>query len=162
LALPALGASEGDRLEIAAWAVDNDPLKAGRWTTGATHRFVVGGEGVALQLLYEQIMRTEAELKALLAAQQKAMDQAARWARSLQEILEHYAQFRQEWELANLVPFTKLLADRQAGLRDESRKNAALPGGKSAAWRQESGGRRQAKVLELTGLAHTGFAGLAT
>jgi len=34
-------------------------------------------------------------------------------------------QFRQNWELANMIPFVKMLADRQAALRDESAANAS-------------------------------------
>jgi hypothetical protein len=84
-----------------------------------------------------------------------------RTIRSLQEILEHYVQFRQDWELAHMIPFTKMLADRQAGLRDESRRNAGQALDKSAELRQGSASRRQAKVLELSQLARTAFTGLA-
>lgn len=255
LNVAALGVAEGDRVEIAARAIDSDPLKAGQWTSGTVYRFLIGGEGVTLQLLYEQILRTEAEIKAAITAQQKLMDQAAQWlrklepgsglrwddaknleslavamkqqagdqeklrksvgesarqmveqagnlrlslgmladtemiraariletvasrdnpqvkrstladarltqeriVRSLQEILEQYTSFRRDWELAHLVGFVKMLADRQGVLRDESKKLAALP---AQALRQASAHRRQTKLIELSQLAQAGFAGL--
>jgi hypothetical protein len=259
LSLAALAATEGDQLEVALRAVDTDPLKAGQWTTGTVYGVQVGGEGALLQRQYEQILQTESEIKAIIAAQQQGMVQAAEWGRkldpgsglrwddkknldaldaamkeqaktqeqlrqstgrtarqmvpqagdlrlslgmladtemlrtvrilesvpgrehpqakratladarltqertirSLQEILDHYVQFRQDWELAHMIPFTKMLADRQAGLRDESLKNAGQAADKSAELREASASRRQAKVLDLSQLARTAFSGLA-
>jgi hypothetical protein len=258
LSLLTLGAVEGDKLEVALRAVDTDPLKAGRWTTGTAYPLLVGGEGVALQILYEQIVQSEADVKLLLMTQQQLMDKAAEWVRklepasglrwddpknlealtgamkehsgaqerlrqatgrvarqmvapaghlrlslgmladtemvravrildnvinretteakraavadarltdertirSLQELLENYVKFRQEWELAHMVPFTKMLADRQAGLRDESLAQSRQPADRLAALRQASAGRRQAKILELTGMTRAAFTGL--
>src|SRR5205807_6267636 len=40
-----------------------------------------------------------------------------RTARSLQEILEQYVNFRHEWELGHMVAFIDLLAERQGRLR---------------------------------------------
>ena len=44
----------------------------------------------------------------------------ARTLQSLREIHEHYIHFRKEWELAHMTPFLRMLADRQAILRDQS------------------------------------------
>jgi len=260
LAIAALGATEGDSIEIALRAVDTDPLRRGQWVTGAPVTLLIGGDGAALQVLYEQILRTEAELKRLIAAEQAAMGQAKAWmgkldaasglrwddqanldalaaamraqaaaqekirqaagqvardmvpnagslkmsvgmladtemvrairvleavpgrespqekraalgdgrlaqertVRSLQDMLEQYVAFRQEWELANMIPFVKMLADRQAALRDESGRLAAAPPDKTAAARQQSARRRQDKLGELAGLCRTALGGLAT
>lgn len=258
LSVASLGAIEGDKVEVAPRAVDTDPLKKGNWTTGTVYGFRVGGEGVPMQILYEQILQTEAEFKAILAGQQQAMAKATEWGRkfdptaglkwddpknvadlktamkeqskaqeelhqsagktaknmvaqagnlrlslgmladtemiravrildtvegrdtpqnkrstladarltqeriirSLQEILDNYVKFRQDWELAHMVPFTKMLADRQTALRDESLKNAQHNGGKTAEPRQTAMQRRQTKILELSQLAQAAFAGL--
>lgn len=255
LQVTALGAVEGDRIEVALRAQDTDPAKAGRWKAGTVYRFLVGGEGVTLQIQYEQILLTEAEVKALIKSEQQAMDKAAEWGRkldpagglrwddqknldalaaamkaqakeqdqirvtagrvardmvaeagnlrlslgmladtemaravrilesvptrdqpqakratlgdarltaertirSMQEILEQYSNFRQEWELAHLVGFTKMLADRQGLLRDESRKRGNQ---QAAELQQNSAHRRQAKLVDLAQLAQVGFTGL--
>ena len=44
----------------------------------------------------------------------------ARTSQSLREIHEQYIRFRKEWELAHMTPFLRMLADRQAILRDQS------------------------------------------
>jgi hypothetical protein len=259
LPVSSLGVVEGDRLELALRGSDTDPLKKGRWTTGPVHALTVGGEGVGLQLQYEQIVRTTKELKALAAAQRRVMARAAEWIakldgkgdlrwddarniralhaavkklgrqqeqvrrkagrtaramlrqagnlrisvgmladtemvrvlrilesvatrdqpqgkraalaearstmertlRSLQEIRDRYAEFRSDWELANMIPFVKMLAARQAKLRDESRRLVEGPAAKAALGLQASGASRQAKILELCRLIRPAFGGLA-
>lgn len=79
LALTALNASEGDRLEIALRAVDNDPLKKGAWQLGPVQRLAIGGEGAALQRQYEQILKSEKDLKAMLASQKGVIDRVVEW-----------------------------------------------------------------------------------
>ena len=86
LLLADLGAVEGDALELAARAVDTDPLKKGAWVTGAPRKLLVGGEGVALQRMYEQILKSEADLKAILAAQNAAADKTIAEMKKLAEI----------------------------------------------------------------------------
>jgi hypothetical protein len=240
LALASLGAAEGERFEVALRASDADPLKRGVPVTGPAYTIIVGGDGAELQLLYEQILRTEAELKSLITSEEAVTKDASAWmqklapasglrwddkanidalaagvkelaakqdtvrqvagrvaremvsqagnlklsvglladtemvrtirqvesvvtqdspqlkrnamadakltqertARSLKEILAAYSKFRQEWELSNMIGFVKMLAERQALLRDESTKSAKLPAGSPAA----SAERRQAKV----------------
>jgi len=259
LAVAALRVSEGEKLELALRGVDTDPLKKGRWTTGTIYGLLVGGEGVSLQIQYEQIVRTEAELKKLIRGQQgiladvaewiskldgkgelrwddaknvaalhaavtkqgKAQEQVRRTAsrvaremvrqagnlrisvgmladtemirairildsvatrdqpqgkratlaearttqqrtiRSLQEILEQYALFRSDWELAHIIPFTKMLADRQTKLHEQSRRFAEQPASNSAELQRLSMQRRQLKILELCQLIEPAFKGLA-
>lgn len=251
LTVDALKASEGEKLELALRATDTDPLKKGRWATGGIYTLLVGGEGVGLQITYEQILRTEAELAALVRSQQEVRtaintwigkldgDGGLRWddmknidalhaaiksqrqaqeqvrtaagktaramvpqaghlrisvglladtemvraltildnvpmrddprgkrtvladarltqertVRSLQEIQEHFAAFRLEWEVANMTPFVKMLAERQAKLATLSVDHAEkkLPGN------PESAARRQEKVLTLCELIQPAF-----
>lgn len=258
LVLAALGIAEGDRLELALRASDTDPLKKGVWTAGTVYKLSIGGEGSALQLIYEQILRSEAEIKGLIAAQQQTLAKTNEWVRkldpgsdvrwddaknlaalaaavkqqtqeqeelrkraantardmvsqagnlrlslgmladtemiranriyesvplrdeparkrtalsdarttqeriirSLQDIAEQYAQFRSEWELAHMISFTKMLADRQVSLRDSSLRNAGRQADKAIALQQVTAGRRQAKVLELSQRAGVAFTGL--
>lgn len=74
LLLAALGAAEGDALELVLRAVDTDPRKKGEWVTGVPQKIVVGGFGVALQRQYEQLLQSEAQLKTVLAAQDQAAE----------------------------------------------------------------------------------------
>jgi hypothetical protein len=83
LAVSTLRVSEGDRVELALRGVDTDPLKEGRWTTGPIHTLVVGGEGALLQTQYEQILKTEAGLKTMLAEQKAAAAETNVWLRKL-------------------------------------------------------------------------------
>lgn len=257
LLLAALAVAEGDQLELALRAIDNDPLKKGQWITGNPQKLLVGGEGAALQRLYEQILRTETELKGLIAGQRQLADRAIeqikkldpasgiRWddmknvtalntsvaelakaqeqlrqtasrcardmaqqagnlrisigmladteiirairileslasretpqakravlaesrltqdrtVRSMEEILEQYIVFRQDWETGHMIPFVEMLAEREVKLRDQSRKNAAA--GKVPEILQASMKRRQAKVQELVNLARPAFEGMS-
>jgi len=255
LAVTALGGVEGEKVEIALRARDADPAKGETWTVGESFTLLIGGEGTVFQVLYEQILQSEADLKRLIAQQQEGIKHAAEWIqkfdpgaglrwddqknldalaaamreqakaqeqlrqtagavardfvsatgnlrfslgmladtemvrairvqegvaakddpqgkraalsevrftqertlRSLSEILEQYVQFRQNWELANMTPYVKMLADRQGALRDESATNAEKGAQPLAA---KSAGQRQAKLLALAGLAQTALAGV--
>ncbi len=255
----ALKVSEGERVEIVLRGSDTDPLKEGRWSNGTVFALLVGGEGAALQVQYEQILRSEAELKALLDQQKKLHDRADEWVRkldgegglrwddmknidalhaavkeqsgtqekvrqlagriardmvpqagnlrvgvgmladtemvragraldsvptqeqpqnkrkaladvraaqqrtvrSLEEITEQYAAFRQEWELANMIPFVQMLAERQTKLATQSRQYAEQPADKRAPSLPDAVSRRQTKILELCGLIRPAFTGLA-
>jgi hypothetical protein len=256
LLLAALGVTEGDVFELVARAVDTDPLKKWSWTTGTPYPVQVGGDGVALQRQFEQVLRSEAELKALLAAETQAAEktvselkkldpasglrlddpkalaavdaavaalateqgqlrehaaQAARamlaqagnlrvsvgmladtemiqairilksvasrdgpqakraaladarltqerTARSLRDVLEHYVEFRHDWELTHMIAFVEMLADREARLRDQSHRHAATVPPEVLRGSMKN---RQNKVLELVKLSQKAFAGLA-
>ena len=251
-----LGVVEGERVELALRARDGDPAKGAAWTTGDIFSVLVGGEGTVFQVLYEQILQSEADLKRLIGQQQEGVRGVAQWVqkldpgaglrwddrknldalaagmrelagrqeqlrreaglvardfvsaagnlkfslamladtemvrairvlegvsgreeplakraalaearltgeriiRSLGEQLEQYVQFRQNWELANMTPFLKMLADREGALKEESAGHAAKTPGPLAA---KSASQRQTKVLALTGLAQTALAGVA-
>ncbi len=255
VAIAALGAVEGEKVEIALRARDADPGKGGAWTLGETFTLLIGGEGTVFQVLYEQILKSEADLKKLITQQNDGVKHAAEWLqkfdpasgmrwddqknldalaaamreqakaqeqlrqtagavardfvsatgnlrfslgmladaemvratriveavpskddpqgkrtalaearftqertiRSLNEILEQYVQFRQNWELANMIPFVKMLADREISLRDESVNNAEKGAPPLTA---KSAGQRQTKLLQLSGLAQAALAGV--
>jgi hypothetical protein len=257
-AVASLNVAEGDVLELALRGIDSDPQRKGAWTTGTVYQFAVGGEGVALQLQYEQVLRTEADLKALIRSEQESLDKVAGWLRkldggdlrwdeaknidalhaavkgigaeqkqvrqaasraaqamvaeagnlriglgmladtemvriirildsvpgqaqppgkraalaecrltqervlrSLQDMLEQYASFRSDWELTHMIPFTKMLAERQAKLRDQSKGHVGHDADKSERFQRQSVGRRQQKVLDLCKLIRPAFIGLA-
>jgi len=255
LVVAALGAVEDEKIEIALRGRDADPGKGTAWTAGESFTLLIGGEGTIFQVLYEQILQSEADLKRIITLQQDGVTHAAEWVqkmdpasgmrwddqknldaltaamkdqakaqeqlrqtsgavardfvsatgnlrfslgmladtemvrairvlegvpakddpqgkraalaevrfteertiRSLNEILEQYVQFRQNWELANMTPYVKMLADRQAALRDESTANADKGAQPVAA---KSASQRQAKLLALSGLAQTALAGM--
>ena len=61
-----LQVAEGDKIELALRAVNTDPAHLDAWTTGIIHELSIGGDGVVLQVQYEQIVQSEKELKKLL------------------------------------------------------------------------------------------------
>ncbi len=255
LAVTALGAVEGEKIEIALRGRDADPGKGTTWAVGESFTLLIGGEGTVFQVLYEQILQSEAELKRLIVQQQDGVKHAGEWMqkmdpasglrwddkknldalaaaikeqakaqeqlrqttgavardfvsatgnlrfslgmladtemvrairvlegvpakddpqgkraglaevrftqertiRSLNEILEQYVKFRQDWELANMTPYVKMLADRQGAMRDESTSNAEKGAQPLTA---KSAGQRQTKLLALAHLAQTALAGV--
>ncbi len=259
LDLASLQLAEGDKLEIALRAADTDPHRKGAWTTGPTFELGVGGDGVALQLQYEQILRSEEDLKTLIRTEQELVAKLVPWlrrldggdwrwddaknvdllhaavkalrgeqeqlrqaagraaramvpasgnlrlgvgmladtemvrverildsiasraqpqaeqaaladarvtaeraVRSLQEIAEQYASFRADWELGNMIPFTKMLAERQLKLRDQSKAQVGKGTGKAEEYQRLSVSRRQTKVIDLCKLVRSPFASLGT
>ena len=258
LSAAALGAVEGETLQLAVRGRDTDPRKGGQWTTGPLVCLAVGGAGAELQRLYERILKTENDLRALIPAQEGEMERSGPWMRklesgsgvrwddrknldelaaalreqarcqaelrtrtagiaqsmreetgnlrlavelladtemmraeriigsvagrdspaakraaladarltgerivlSLREILDQYVRWRQDWEMANMLPFTRMLAERQQRMVGEARAYAGQPevardnAVRNGAW------RRQAKLGELAGLAQTAFAGM--
>lgn len=113
----------------------------------------------AVRVLESVATRDDAGGRRTALAESRATQQ--RTLQSLQQILEQYARFRQEWELAHMTPFVKMLADREALLRDESRRRAEAGTGAATAKQRESSARRQAKVAELCKLAAAAFSGMA-
>lgn len=83
LTLLTLAVAEGERIELALRAKDRDPTKQDRWTEGTAFRLDIGGEAAALQLLYERILRSETELKQVLADERRILVQTVDWLRKL-------------------------------------------------------------------------------
>ena len=83
LAIGGLNIAEGETIELTARAKDTDPRKKDGWSYGNPLRLAISGAGVELQLKYEQILRTEAELKSLIKAEEELHAQAEEWNRKL-------------------------------------------------------------------------------
>lgn len=261
LSMLQLGAAESDHIEITLRARDNDPDKGDDWTDGTIYTIMVGGEGVALQLQYEQILRTEAAIASLIDEQRDGIANATEWLNkfrqrsgvhwddelvlaalkhamtqqaaaedklridagriartmpedvgtlrlsvamladtefvrairiletvaeretpqakravlgdarlteerivdSLEDILDQFRIYRRSWELAHMVPFLKMITDREAKLATNSERLAAIDDNDEAARKvqQESGTRRQTKLIELVDLSSVAFLGLS-
>jgi hypothetical protein len=257
LAFAKLQVAEGDRIELALRAIDTEPGRRETWTTGAVHELAIGGDGVALQRQYEQILRGASDLKGVFEAEQALLAKVVDWLKkldgagdlrwddpknieslhkavtqlaadqqsirksageaaqgmliqtgntriavglladtemvrvqrileavevreqpsgkrsaladarltqerilhSLQELQEQYASFRQDWELSNMVPFVKMLADRQTRMRDQSRRFAESA--RTEKYQQLSMSGRQTKLIDLCKLIQPAFVGLA-
>lgn len=84
-----------------------------------------------------------------------------RTVNSLQEILDRFIEFREDWELTHMVAFTKMLADRQKQMAEVS--GGYVTGGEESLGKGPLGtvSRRQTKLEELTGLAQMAFRGMA-
>ncbi len=258
-AMGMLDVIEGEAIELALRARDTDPLKQGLWTTGAQYEVIATSVGAALQLMYEQILRSEGELRDLIEGHRDQADHAEKWigklrrtsglrwdekknldalsaamgkqasreaqlrkaafltarqmvkqagslrvsvdmladsemkraiqivevivkqdspqrmraklsdakmtheriTRSLGDILDKYIEFRGQWELSHMIPFTKMLLDRQQRMADASSKYGSMSTGEIGPVQQRAAGRRQSKLLELAGLAHAAFDGMA-
>lgn len=83
-----------------------------------------------------------------------------RIVRSLSDILVQYVAFREDWEAAHMVAFTKSLADRQKAMAELSHKQMTVPHDSATVRQREASGRRQASLGELVGLAQKAFNGL--
>lgn len=83
LSLLYLEAAEGDQFDVLLRAQDSAPSRTDRWTDGTVFPLQVGGEGATLQLQYEQILRTQAEILAIIDRQRKVMSETSPWIRKL-------------------------------------------------------------------------------
>lgn len=83
VALGAVDAADGASIHVAVRACDTDPGKQGRWTTGSHHTLTLSSPGGELHLVYEQILRTEDEMRKLMAAHEDLVDAAAKWLAKL-------------------------------------------------------------------------------
>ena len=83
-------------------------------------------EIVRLQRMFEAVASRE-KLQDKRGALADARATQERIIRSMEDLLEQHVAFRADWELGNMIPFTKMLAERQSKLRDESQKHAKTP-----------------------------------
>ncbi|MCE9592307.1 MAG: hypothetical protein K8S99_17510 [Planctomycetes bacterium] len=122
LSVAALDVVEGESIEVVLRAQDTNPDRAGAWTDGPSFKFLVGGKDATLQLTYEQIIRSEAELHALIDAQTAAMRTAEEWTRKL----EPASNLRWD-DKANLDALAKAMAQQaaaQAAIRQRASDTA--------------------------------------
>ncbi|OGV62789.1 MAG: hypothetical protein A2498_02570 [Lentisphaerae bacterium RIFOXYC12_FULL_60_16] len=85
-----------------------------------------------------------------------------RCARSLDEVLGRFTTYRQDWELTRMIPFVRMLADRQLGMAEASATYAGLAVNIIGETQRTGSGRRQQRLHELAGLAQSAFTGMAT
>jgi hypothetical protein len=85
-----------------------------------------------------------------------------RMFRSLKDNQAHHARYRQDWELAHMTAFLKMLAERQDRMATESATYAGLEAGSIDPRVALGTGRRQDKVDALLGLAGTAMKGLGS
>jgi hypothetical protein len=141
-----------------------------RKRTGAAARMLVGAAGnlrLSLGMLADtEMIRATRVLETApvkddprdkRTALAEARNTLERTLRSLGEILEQYVQFRQNWELANMTPMVKMLADREASLRDESTLHAGRPPRAAAT---QAAAQRQTKLLTLATLVQKALTGM--
>lgn len=255
LACADLGVVEGERIEFVVRARDADPAKEETWTSGEVFTVLIGGEGATFQMLYEQILQSEADIRRLLTSQQETVPRVAEWiqkfsptsgvrwddkrnleafetsardlaytqeklrrsagatartlvgasgnlrlslgmladtemvrairtletaplkddpqgklsaisearntlertVRCLGDLLEQYVKFRQNWELANMTPMVKILADREAALREESASRVGKTISPAVA---PAATRRQERLIALASLVQQALAGI--
>ncbi len=79
LPISKLQAAELDKFEIALQASDTEPARKGKWATGMIHELSIGGDGIALQIQYEQILRSEKDLTSLLLSEKEALKSTITW-----------------------------------------------------------------------------------
>jgi len=85
-----------------------------------------------------------------------------RSVRTLAEVLDKFVVYRKDWELAHMVPFTKMLAERQGQMAETSATYAGMAAEVVGDLQRKSSSRRQGRLVELAGLASVAFAGMGT
>lgn len=80
-----LDAVEGDPVELAIRGRDNYPGRQQAWHTGQRYTVTLGDDETRLQILYEQILRTEQNLERLIQEGLDLSDTMGRWMRRFHE-----------------------------------------------------------------------------
>lgn len=114
----ALSAVEGETVELAVRGRDNDPLKQGQWTTGPSLSITIGGAGAILQRIYEQILQTEAGLRALIQSYEGEVAREGQWVRKLDP--DSGLRWDDKKNNEELAAAMKDQARRQAELREKA------------------------------------------
>ncbi len=99
-----------------------------------------------------------AQKRTALADARLAME---RTVRSLDDIHGRFTEFRRDWELANMISFVGMLAERQSDMANESASYGGMQSQIEQQPLRRSTVRRQQTVQRLCGLAHTAFDGLS-
>lgn len=118
LPLGALNVAEGESMELAARARDTDPGKAGEWTLGTPLRLLIHGAGVELQLKYEQILKSEADIKTLIKSHEALFEIATQWSTKLGPTSG--LRWDDQKNLDALAAAVKDLSKREAAVRAEA------------------------------------------
>ncbi len=118
LAIQSLGLTEGERIEIVVRAQDGDPAKANTWAAGDTFALMVGGDGASYQLVYEQILRSEKQIKELIDNERKSMQATSTWINKVDT--ETSIRWDDEKVRADLVTSTRAMAKKQDEVRTQA------------------------------------------
>ncbi len=118
LSIQSLGLTEGERIEVVVRAQDGDPAKSGNWALGDTFALMVGGDGASYQLVYEQILRSEKQIKELMEAERKAMQATTAWINKVDT--ETNIRWDDEKVRADLVTQTRAMAKQQDLVRTQA------------------------------------------
>ncbi len=109
---------EGEVIELAVRGRDNQPARNSTWVTGPRYRLTVTSPGGALQLLYEQILKTQLDLQQLVVDHDAHVEQSGKWIKRLDPFS------RVQWdEQKNLDALATAMNDQsqsQIRLRDRS------------------------------------------
>ncbi len=91
-----------------------------------------------------------------------ALTTANRIVDSLRALQTQHHRFRRSWELAHMIPYVKMVADRQQALAEISTRQAeqAAAAPDMEKWQRGSSSRRQAKLSELRQLAQAALQAL--
>ena len=122
LVIGMLAAVEGDVLEVAARARDIDPAKGGLWTTGPRFEIRLTSPGAELQILYEKLLSTEADLRGLIRGHEELTEQADVWARKLGPLSG--LRWDEKQNLDALAEAMRQQAATQSGLREQAARTA--------------------------------------
>jgi HPt (histidine-containing phosphotransfer) domain-containing protein len=118
LSIQSLGLTEGERIEVVVRAQDGDPAKTGSWAAGDTFALMVGGDGASYQLVYEQILRSEAQIKELIDNERKAMQATSTWIQKVDT--ETSIRWDDEKVRADLSTSTRAMAKKQDEVRTQA------------------------------------------
>jgi hypothetical protein len=118
VSIQSLGLTEGERIELVVRAQDGDPAKAGQWALGDTYALMVGGDGASYQLVYEQILRSEKQIKELIDAERKTMAATTAWISKVDT--ETNIRWDDEKVRADLVTQTRAMAKQQDEVRTQA------------------------------------------
>ena len=110
---------EGDLIELAVRGRDHAPVRSGAWTTGPRYRLTVTSPGGALQLLYEQILKTQRRLRQLMEDQDGQVEQAGKWIKRLDQV------YRVRWDEKKNLDALAAAMDDQAQAQNKLRDRAS-------------------------------------
>ncbi len=85
-----------------------------------------------------------------------------RTLRSVGDMWNAFQEFRRNWELENMVPFVRMLGQRQLRMAGESRGYVDMPSESIGAGLRQGTARRQRTLQRLTDLAAQAFQGMST
>ncbi|MAE62381.1 MAG: hypothetical protein CMJ49_13625 [Planctomycetaceae bacterium] len=118
----AMIAAEGELIELAVRGRDHDPAKAGQWSITPPVTIVFSSDRARLQILYEQILRTERELRELISGHESQIESAGVWMTKLDPASG--LRWDDQKNLSDLAAAMAAQAKSQASLREAAANTA--------------------------------------